>query len=142
MRILGRELPAGTFGENLRTQGLDVSTARVGERWRIGSRVEVQVTGPRVPCQVFAGFLDVPDLVERFVAANRPGAYLRVLTPGSVMAGDPVTVVDRPEHALTVADVLRIRTRDRYEANRLLEVEGLAERARAWAQDITDRPIP
>src|SRR5215210_1214747 len=46
---LGRELPPGTFGENLTLAGVDVSGARVGERWRIGT-AELRVAGPRVPC--------------------------------------------------------------------------------------------
>ena len=33
-RELGRTLPAGSFGENLTTQGVDVSGALIGERWR------------------------------------------------------------------------------------------------------------
>ena len=33
---LDRELPAGRFGENLRTSGIDLTGALLGERWRIG----------------------------------------------------------------------------------------------------------
>jgi MOSC domain-containing protein YiiM len=51
---LGRDLPAGWFGENLRVRGIDASGARIGERWRIGETLEVQVTRPRIPCQTFA----------------------------------------------------------------------------------------
>jgi len=135
---LGRDLPAGVFGENLRTSHLDVSGALIGERWLLGGEVEVQVTAPRIPCRVFAGFWDVPDLVSRFLSAGRPGAYLRVLTPGDVQAGDPVEVLDRPGHDLTVAEVMRIQTRDREEANRLLEVDGLGHRQRDWAVEHLD----
>jgi MOSC domain-containing protein YiiM len=131
---LGRELPPGSFGENLRMSHLDITAARIGERWRIGSDVEVEVTAPRIPCRVFAGFWDVPDLVARFLSAGRPGAYLRVRTPGEVSAGDRVEVVHRPDHELTVAETLRIMTRDRDEAARLVDLEALAERPRAWAR--------
>ncbi len=132
---LGRELPPGVFGENLRTSHLDVSGALIGERWRLGAEVEVQVTAPRIPCRVFAGFWDVPDLVSRFLSAGRPGAYLRVLTPGDVHAGDDVEVVARPDHDLTVADLMRIHTRDRGEARRILALDGVAERVRRWAEE-------
>ena len=47
---------------------------------RVGDTV-LRVTGPRTPCRVFAGFLDVPDLIKRFFAAGRPGAYLAVEQP-------------------------------------------------------------
>lgn len=132
-----RAIAPGSLGENLRTHHLDVTQARIGERWRIGRDVEVAVTAPRIPCRVFAGFWDVPDLVARFLSAGRPGAYLRVLTPGDVRTGDPIEVLERPEHDLTVAEVLRIATRDRDAADRLLEVEGLGERARTWARKQT-----
>lgn len=130
---LDHEATPGSFGENLRTSGLVVSTALIGERWRIGDDVEVVVTAPRIPCRTFAGFWDVPDLVSRFLSAGRPGAYLRVVSGGDIRAGDRIEVRQRPDHDLTVADVMRIVTRDRDEVPRLLKVDGLAERPRKWA---------
>ena len=35
---LDREIPPGMFGENLTTEGIDVSGAVIGERWRVGTR--------------------------------------------------------------------------------------------------------
>jgi len=134
-QVLHHDLPPGSFGENLRVDDLEVTGARIGERWRIGSSVEVQVTAPRIPCKVFSNFLDVPDLVARFLSAGRPGAYLRVLIPGRLQTGDRVEVLERPDHDVTVADVLRIQTRDQHEVDRLLDLDGLAERPRAWAQE-------
>jgi MOSC domain-containing protein YiiM len=133
-RELGRELPPGRLGENLRVAGLDVSGALVGERWALGPEVEVVVTAPRIPCRTFAGFWDVADLVERFLAAGRLGAYLRVVRAGTVAAGDPVVVRSRPAHMISVAEVARIRTRATGEAARLVGVDGLAERVTAWAE--------
>jgi hypothetical protein len=54
-------------------------------------------------------------------------AYLRILAEGEVAAGDPVEVVHRPGHGLTVAEVSRIYHDDRAGAARLLEVPELAE---------------
>ena len=48
---LGRDLPGGVFGENLTTSGLDVTGARIGERWRIGGEVLLEVSAPRIPCR-------------------------------------------------------------------------------------------
>src|SRR2546423_14256100 len=36
---LGRALGPGAFGENLTVRGLDLTEARVGERWAVGSAV-------------------------------------------------------------------------------------------------------
>jgi MOSC domain-containing protein YiiM len=102
---LARPLAPGNVGENLTLGGVDCSHALVGERWQVGAAV-LRVTAPRVPCRVFSGFLDVPDLVRRFFAAGRPGAYLAVERPAAVAAGEKVTVLHRPAHGVTVAEVM------------------------------------
>ena len=94
-----------TVGENLTVSGVDCNGAVVGEHWHVGQAV-LRVTGPRIPCRVFSGFLDTPDLIKRFFAAGRPGAYLAVERPAAVSAGDAVTVLGRPGHGVTVADVM------------------------------------
>ncbi|ALE83816.1 MOSC domain-containing protein [Pseudonocardia sp. HH130629-09] len=99
-------LRAGTFGENLTTRGIDVSGAELGECWRVGG-VVLQVTAPRVPCRTSAAHLERAGWVKRFTAAARPGAYLRVLSPGEISAGDTVTAEHRPGHGVTVADAFR-----------------------------------
>jgi MOSC domain-containing protein YiiM len=111
------ELAPGWFGENLRVSGLDVSGARIGERWRIGSgehAVELEVTSPRRPCQTFARWVGDSygsDLergwVKRFQQAERPGAYLRVLRNGSIRGGDAIEVLSRPDAQPTIAEVFR-----------------------------------
>lgn len=104
---LGREVPPGLFGENLRTTGLDVSGAVVGQRMRVGrSGLVVEVTAPRNPCATFARRMGEPRWVRRFTDRRAPGAYLRVLTPGTVVAGDEVEVLHVPAHGITVADVM------------------------------------
>lgn len=104
---LGRDLPPGWFGENLRVEGLDVNAARIGERWRIGDRVEVEVTMPRTPCQTFARWVggeDARGWVKRFSNERRLGPYLRVVQGGRVQAGDEIVVVHRPEGAPGLLD--------------------------------------
>lgn len=109
---LGKELVPGNAGENLSLIGCDGSSALIGERWRIGDAV-LRVTGPRNPCRVFAGFWDVKGLVKRFAEVGRPGAYLAVEQSGEITAGDPVEVLSRPDHSVTVADVLALNMGDR-----------------------------
>jgi MOSC domain-containing protein YiiM len=106
-RQLGRPLRDGMFGENLTTSGLDVDGAVLGERWQIGDEVELQVTVPRIPCATFRGWMNEPGWVKRFAAAGLPGAYLRVLTGGEIMAGDAIDVIHRPAHGVSVALTFR-----------------------------------
>jgi MOSC domain-containing protein YiiM len=104
---LGRDLPPGRFGENLRTTGLDLRNAVLGDRWRVGTAL-LQVTAWRTPCANFARFWDIPDLVKRFAAHGATGAYLRVLETGVISAGDVVEIVARPDHGITVETAFRI----------------------------------
>jgi MOSC domain-containing protein YiiM len=127
----GPVLPGGV-GENLTLSGVDCSGAVLGERWQVGTAV-LQVRGPRIPCQVFAGFRGVADLVRRFVDAGRPGAYLAVQQPGPVRAGDPVRVLDRPAHGVTVADVMAAMTGARARAPEIAVARGhMGHRVQDW----------
>lgn len=98
---LGRDIPPGLLGENLRTRGLDVTGALIGERWRVGGAL-LEVRMPRTPCENLAMRMGIDGFHVRFNASGRVGAMLRVLEPGAVVAGDEIEVVERPEHGVTV----------------------------------------
>jgi MOSC domain-containing protein YiiM len=130
---LGREVGRGAFGENLSTEGLDVTGAVIGERWAIGSAV-FEVATPRTPCTTFAGFWDVPDLIKRFTAHGAPGAYLRVVQDGDVGAGDEIEVVARPGHGVTLGETFRALNGEPVLLPRLLQARELPEGVRAKVQ--------
>ncbi|EMY32483.1 hypothetical protein D477_019938 [Arthrobacter crystallopoietes BAB-32] len=123
-RELGRDVPAGLFGENLRTEGVPVSQALVGERWRIGADVIVEATMPRIPCATFGRHMHEPQWAKRFLAKGLPGAYFKVLATGQIAAGDPIEVLSRPSHNVTVADVFRGLDREQAEALLASENDG------------------
>jgi MOSC domain-containing protein YiiM len=135
---LRHSIPPGATGENLTTVGVDVTHAVIGERWRVGG-AELEVSCPRTPCRVFAGFWDVPDLVKRFTAACRPGAYLRVRAEGMVAVGDRIELTHRPEHGVTIETVFLARHFDRTLVPLLLDVPQLPASVRGWAQKILAR---
>ncbi|MFF4217451.1 MOSC domain-containing protein [Streptomyces nondiastaticus] len=112
-RELGRPLPNGSFGENLTTSGVDVNGARIGERWRVGPDLVLEVSAPRIPCRTFAAWLGEAGWLKRFTQEAAPGAYLRVIEPGEIRAGDAVTVVHRPDHEVTVSFLFRANTVER-----------------------------
>jgi MOSC domain-containing protein YiiM len=129
-RELGAELPDGQFGENLTTAGMDVNEALVGEHWRIGGAL-LEVSSVRIPCSTFQRWMgesghDNAQWVKRFTLAGRPGPYLRVLEEGDVQAGDPIEVVHRPDHGITVSFMFRALTREQHLKPQLLRIDGLA----------------
>jgi MOSC domain-containing protein YiiM len=121
---LQRELPPGIFGENLRVAGIETTGAVIGERWRIGLDVEVEVTSPRVPCATFQRRMDEIQWVKRFTQAGRVGAYLRVTKTGSVQAGDHIHRLFVPKHGVTVGRWFSEPDVDAIEALRDAEADG------------------
>ncbi|MFH8804492.1 MOSC domain-containing protein [Streptomyces sp. NPDC017936] len=132
-RELGRTLANGVFGENLTTTGLDVSGARIGERWRIGSELVLEVTAGRIPCATFQGHMGERGWVGRFTRKAATGAYLRVIVPGEIRAGDPVEIVHLPAHEVTARMQFQAVTTHRELLPRLLAA-GEALHAETLAQ--------
>jgi MOSC domain-containing protein YiiM len=131
---LGRPLPNGMFGENLTTSGLDVGGALIGERWRIGPDVILEASCPRIPCGTFQGWLAQAGWIKRFTLAAMPGAYFRVIEPGEIQAGDPIEIVYRPEHDVTVAASFRALTTEPELLPRLLVADALPRELKELAR--------
>src|SRR5262249_46298300 len=132
---LGRELTNGMFGENLTTSGVEVTGARIGERWRIGTDgLLLEVSAPRTPCRTFVEFLHLNHWIKTFTQAGKPGAYFRVLSPGTVRAGDEIPVDHRPDHDVTIGLVFRARMTEPDLLPRLLAADALSAELKAYAQ--------
>jgi MOSC domain-containing protein YiiM len=86
----------GTFGENLSTHGMTEATVCVGDRYRIGEEVIVEVSQPRQPCWKLsynAGDREIARLMQDHAAT---GWYYRIVAPGPVAAGMPIELIERP----------------------------------------------
>jgi MOSC domain-containing protein YiiM len=136
-REIGRELTSGSFGENLTTEGIDVNAAMIGEQWEIGD-VVLEVTSPRVPCSVFEGFIGVPGWIKRFTQRGNPGAYMRVLSAGTLQADATIRVKHRPTDGATLAEVFAAKCLGRRDLiPRLLESPALPASWREWAVSVS-----
>ena len=135
---LGRPVEPGTFGENLTTRGVDLANAIVGERWSIGSAI-LEVTQPRVPCFKLGIRMGDRRFPAAFAAAGRPGAYLAIVEEGDLRADDPIRVVSRPAHDVTVGLVARAYHADHRLAERLLTAPQLPESWARWALHVVER---
>ncbi|MCH7232918.1 MOSC domain-containing protein [Glycomyces sp. L485] len=125
--MLGRDLHAGAFGENLTTVGHDLGGARIGERWKAASGLVMEVTCPRIPCGTFRGWIGEKGWLKTFTNEARSGAYLSVVAPGAVAEGDELEVIDRPDHDVTVELFFRAAMGERDLIPKVLEAQSLAE---------------
>jgi MOSC domain-containing protein YiiM len=92
---LGTALEPATFGENLTISGLESANLRIGDRLRVGPigvGVLLEVAASRIPCHVLAARINDLGFVKKFRAAQRPGAYCRVIETGEVQVGDAITL--------------------------------------------------
>lgn len=124
--VLGRELSPGFFGENLTTIGLAIDDAPLRQRWRVGTAL-LEVSAHRTPCATFAAQVGVPRWVKTFTEHGRTGAYLRVIEPGRIDAGDAIAIVSTPDHGISVADCFRAAMGDVELARRIVELGLLGE---------------
>jgi MOSC domain-containing protein YiiM len=132
---LDRKLVNGEFGENFTTDGIEVTGALIGERWQVGSGgLVLEVSGPRIPCRTFAAWLDIKGWMKTFTSSAIPGAYLRVIEPGSVHAGDQVDVVQRPAHDVTVGLVFRALTLESELLPHILSADALPQEIKELAR--------
>ena len=131
MEPLG-DLGPGAFGENLSLSGVDVTGARIGERWALGSAV-LEVRQPRLPCVKLGRRHGDPTLPRRFARAGRPGAYLAIIEPGQLAPEDRVTRLERPDHVVTVGLTAQIFMHDRDRKGELPQAQALPASWRDWA---------
>ena len=102
---LERDLPWGSFGENLTTESLLENELRIGDALRIGS-AEFVITQPRLPCFKLGIRFSDDRMIKRFLLSGRSGFYLAVLREGDVGAGDAIQLTTRSSNTPSVTDVV------------------------------------
>jgi MOSC domain-containing protein YiiM len=132
----GVELPWGSFGDNLTTEGLDESI-HIGDRLLIGS-AEFVVTQPRMPCYKLALRFDRLDIIKRFLQSGRTGFYLSVSCEGELATRDSVTL--QPGGAsVSVSDVVSLYAADADNQELLRRASELQALPEAWRDYFRER---
>ena len=72
--------------------------------------------------------------MKTFTEAAKPGAYLRVVSPGTVRAGDAISIEDRPDHDVTIGLVFRARMSDPDLLPQLLTADALSSELKAYVR--------
>ena len=127
----GVDLPWGAFGENFTTEGLIEESVHIGDQLRVGS-AEFVVTQPRMPCFKLGIRFGRPEMVKDFLRSGRTGFYLAVAREGEVTAGDTITLTDRSDVAITVADIVRLYTADSLNKDLLRQASELPALPEGW----------
>jgi MOSC domain-containing protein YiiM len=102
LTALGFPLTYGSLGENLTTRGIGRREWRVGQRWRIGQDVVIEITKRRAPCQTLNMYgpgiqAAIYDALTRDGDPASPkwglsGMYASVVSPGVVRTGDSIVL--------------------------------------------------
>jgi len=122
------EMSPSAFGENFTIAGSREENVCIGDTYRV-DEVLVQVSQPRVPCWKLGRRWNLPDLAKRVETSGRTGWYLRVLREGSVKAGLPLELIERPFPQWPVSrasEVLRARKANPHDAAALAKCELLS----------------
>lgn len=115
-------LSFGAFGENFIVKGLAESDICIGDTWRVGDCVVIQVSQPRQPCWKLARRWRIKTLALQVQETGRTGWYNRVLREGYVEAGMPLSLIERPYPKWTVARANRVMHIDRLDLAAALEL--------------------
>ena len=129
----------GALGENLTILGLDEATVCVGDTWRFGETLTLQISQPRQPCWKQAKRWGIKDLVVQMIETGRTGWYHRVLTEGPVSPGDEVSLLTRPHPDWTVARANQVMHAEKSNAALAQALCGLAELSASWKHELGRR---
>jgi len=100
-------LPLGLLGENLTIEGLDERELWVGDRLVLPGCV-LAVSEPRLPCFKFGAAMGFAQAVKLMARSGFCGAYLAVIEPGTVAAGDEIQLQPGPRE-VGIRELFRAR---------------------------------
>jgi MOSC domain-containing protein YiiM len=132
------ELPWGSFGENITSEGLDENSVSIGDRLNIGS-AEFVVTQPRTPCFKLAIRFGRLDIIKRFLRSGRSGFYLSVAREGELAAGDPISHVPSEEPSVTVVEIVSLYAADESKQDLLQRASQVTALPQGWRDYFRER---
>jgi MOSC domain-containing protein YiiM len=132
------DMPPGAFGENLTIIGLSEKSVCIGDIFRIGN-VIFEVSQPRQPCWKLARRWRMHELTGLVVRNGRSGWYLRVMEQGWIDTQMPVTLIERPNPAWSIARANEIMYHRRTDLCLTLELANVPRLADSWVEELRNR---
>jgi MOSC domain-containing protein YiiM len=100
------DIPWGSLGENLTTEGLLEERAHTGDVFEIGS-ARLAVTQPRLPCFKLGIRFGTATIIKSFLESERTGFYMQVLREGQIQADDEIKQVSASPDSETITEMVR-----------------------------------
>ena len=97
----GKALGPGSVGENWTLLNADEAAICIGDIYTVGT-AKVQVSGPRYPCSKQQRKVGLRAFLLRTKETLRTGFYLSTLQTGTIQAGDPWRLEERPAPGNTI----------------------------------------
>ncbi len=104
-------VPFGLMGENLSITGLDEQQLWIGDRLRLPG-CELAVSEPRTPCFKFNAAMGFAQASTLMAQSGYCGAYLGVIVPGQLAAGDEIELIPGPRE-VNLRELFMARMRKR-----------------------------
>jgi MOSC domain-containing protein YiiM len=137
-RLKLASFPHGAFGENLTLAGITERDVCLGDVWKIGA-CKFEVSQPRQPCWKLARRWRIKDLPAQVVETGRTGWYLRIQSIGTLVAGQSVELLERPNPTWSVEranQIFYFQKADQAASRALFEVTHLAA---SWKETLLAR---
>ncbi|SCV27360.1 related to phthalate 4,5-dioxygenase oxygenase reductase subunit [Fusarium fujikuroi] len=98
----------GAYGENLVTTNMNDDNVCIGDIYKLGDNVLLEVSEPRHPCFKLNSRFKWPQALKRTIRTGRAGWNMRVLKTGDICKGDTISLLERPYPKWSVLNVQRV----------------------------------
>ncbi|MYF98126.1 MOSC domain-containing protein [Candidatus Poribacteria bacterium] len=129
------DLSYGQFGENLTVEGMLEKEVHIGDVFRIGSDVQLQITQPRVPCFKLGYKMGMPEFPKQFLESRLVGFYFRVLSEGEITVGDTISRIEVASESMSITEILSLRYFDTNNHEKIAKARKLPALSPSWKKD-------
>jgi MOSC domain-containing protein YiiM len=133
-----QSLTPGSLGENISAHGMNEQNVHIGDVFQAGSAV-LQVSQPRSPCWKINHRFGVERMSMFIAQARITGWYYRVLHPGRIQPGDPITRLERHTQRFSIEQFWQVQMSHRPSIDDLAELAAVPGLAPEWRQRLQHR---
>ncbi|WP_085296832.1 MOSC domain-containing protein [Cognaticolwellia mytili] len=126
------------MGENLSSIGMTELTVCLGDRYQWGEAI-IEVSQPRSPCFKLNKRWDIENLSIDMQGVSRCGWLYRVIQPGTVSVDEPLKLITRVTHAMTIAEVCEIFFGDPLNYEKLRVLKQQSTLSDSWMDKVKQR---